>query len=118
MTIVSILTSVLLNCLAQLLIKKGMLAAGEMSVLTMMHSLGTLITNVWLWLAMLSYGISILLWMSVLSKTEVSFAYPFLSIGYVVSAIAGYFFFNESITAVRIAGIVIICLGVVLISRS
>ena len=67
---------------------------------------------------MLCYAISILLWMSVLSKAEVSFAYPFLSVGYVLSAVLGYVFFSESITVIRIAGIVVICIGVILISRS
>ncbi len=118
MNVILILVSVLLNCSAQLLIRKGMLVAGEMSMIGMAHNIGSLITNIWLWLAMICYGISILLWMSVLSKVEVSFAYPFLSIGYVISAIIGYFFFGESLSAIRIAGIVVICFGVVLISRS
>ncbi len=118
MNILLILSSVLLNCSAQLLIRKGMLVAGEMSMGAMAQNIGALATNVWLWLAMLCYGVSILLWMSVLSKVEVSFAYPFLSVGYVISAVVGFFFFGESISAVRIAGIIVICAGVVLISRS
>ena len=76
------------------------------------------VTNVWLWGAMLCYALSILLWMSVLSKVEVSYAYPFLSVGYVVSAVAGYALFNENLSPVRIAGIIVICIGVILISRS
>lgn len=118
MIILLILSSVLLNCGAQLLIRKGMLQIGEMPVSSIFQNMGLLITNVWLWLAMLCYAISILLWMSVLSKAEVSFAYPFLSVGYVLSAVLGYVFFSESITVIRIAGIVVICIGVILISRS
>jgi multidrug transporter EmrE-like cation transporter len=72
----------------------------------------------YLWFAMICYAVSIFLWMVVLSKVEVSYAYPFLSIGYVVASIAGYYFFNESLTPVRIIGIIIICIGVYLISRS
>ena len=67
---------------------------------------------------MICYALSILLWMAVLSKVEVSFAYPFLSIGYVVAAVVGYYFFGESLSVIRIVGIVIICIGVYLISRS
>lgn len=107
MIILLILSSVFLNCGAQLLIRKGMLQVGEMPVSSIFQNAGALITNVWLWLAMLCYGVSILLWMSVLSKAEVSFAYPFLSVGYVLSAVLGYVFFSESITATRIAGIVV-----------
>ncbi len=118
MNIILILLSVLLNCVAQLLIRKGMLIEGEVGMQNMLSHVGSMITNVWLWGAMLCYALSILLWMSVLSKVEVSYAYPFLSVGYVVSAVAGYALFNEDLSPVRIAGIIVICIGVILISRS
>ena len=118
MNIVLILLSVLLNCAAQLLIRKGMLVEGEVGMQNMLSHVGSMITNLWLWGAMLCYALSILLWMSVLSKVEVSYAYPFLSVGYVVSAVAGYALFNENLSPVRIAGIIVICIGVILISRS
>lgn len=116
--IVLILLSVLLNCGAQLCIRKGMLMIGEVGLGGMLTNLGTMITNWWLWLAMFCYAASILLWMSVLSKVEVSFAYPFLSVGYVVAAVAGYCLFNEHLSPMRIVGILVICVGVILISRS
>ena len=118
MNIVLILLSVLLNCAAQLLIRKGMLVEGEVGMQNMLSHVGSMITNLWLWGAVLCYALSILLWMSVLSKVEVSYAYPFLSVGYVVSAVAGYALFNENLSPVRIAGIIVICVGVILISRS
>lgn len=116
--IILILSSVLLNAMAQLLIRKGMLAIGTVDVNNFTQNIGTMVTNLWLWGAMLSYAVSILLWMSVLSKVEVSFAYPFLSIGYIFAAIVGYCFFNEDLSVTRIMGIVVICIGVILISRS
>lgn len=118
MNILLILTSVLLNCAAQLCIRKGMLIIGEVEMSSIVRSLGVMITNLWLWGAMISYAVSILLWIVVLSKVEVSFAYPFLSIGYVVAALVGYYFFGESLSLIRVAGIIIICVGVYLISRS
>lgn len=118
MNILLILISVLLNCAAQLCIRKGMLLVGEVEMTGLLHNLGAMITNLWLWTAMICYAISILMWMAVLSKVEVSFAYPFLSIGYVVAAVVGYCFFNESLSLTRIAGIIVICIGVYLISRS
>ncbi|SCH60497.1 DMT family transporter [uncultured Bacteroides sp.] len=118
MNILLILISVLLNCAAQLCIRKGMLIIGEVEMSSIVRSLGVMITNLWLWGAMISYAVSILLWIVVLSKVEVSFAYPFLSIGYVVAALVGYYFFGESLSLIRVAGIIIICVGVYLISRS
>lgn len=118
MNILLILISVLLNCAAQICIRKGMLIVGEVNMTGILGSLGAMITNVWLWTAMICYAVSILMWMAVLSKVEVSFAYPFLSIGYVVAALVGYCCFGESLTLTRIMGIIVICLGVFLISRS
>ena len=118
MNILLILISVLLNCVAQLCIRKGMLMIGEVGLVGITHHLGTMLTNLWLWLAMFCYAVSILMWMVVLSKVEVSFAYPFLSVGYVVAALVGYYFFGESLTLTRIVGIIVICVGVFLISRS
>ena len=118
MNIILILVSVLLNCTAQLCIRKGMLLVGETGMSNMITNLGVMVTNIWLWGAMICYALSILLWMAVLSKVEVSFAYPFLSIGYVVAAVVGYYFFGESLSVIPIVGLVIICIGVYLISRS
>lgn len=118
MNIVLILVSVLLNCAAQLCIRKGMLLVGEVGMSGLVQNLGSMLMNLWLWAAMFCYAVSILMWMVVLSKVEVSFAYPFLSIGYVVAAVVGYYFFGESLTLTRIMGIIVICIGVYLISRS
>lgn len=113
-----IIGSVLLNCLAQLLMRKGMLVHGEIDGFhSLIGSVPQMLGNLYLWGAMLCYAVSIMMWMLVLSRVEVSYAYPFLSIGYVLSAVAGYLWFQENITPVRVAGIVIICVGVVLISR-
>ncbi len=54
----------------------------------------------------------------VLSKVELSFAYPFLSLAYVAVAVFAYFLFREDINAWRIAGIAFICVGTVLIAQS
>lgn len=119
-TIGIILLSVLLNCAAQICMKSGMLAVGEINggLQGFLAAIPQMVTNVALWGSAACYILSIALWLVVLSKVDVSYAYPFLSIGYVLSAIAGYFLFSEHITPIRIAGIVVICIGVILISRS
>lgn len=119
-TIMIILVSVLLNCAAQLCMKSGMISVGEISggLTGFLSAFPQMITNVTLWISAVCYVVSITLWLVVLSKVDVSYAYPFLSIGYVLSAIAGYFLFFESVTPVRILGILVICVGVIIISRS
>lgn len=118
MNIVLILASVLFNSLAQILIRKGMLGIGEVNVDNFVQNIGLMIANIWLWLAMFSLIVSILLWIQVLSKVEVSFAYPFNSVGYVLTTITCHYLFGESLSVLRICGMLVICVGVFLISRS
>lgn len=118
MNLCLIIISVLLNCLAQLFMRKGMLCIGEVGISNIFSSIVPILTNLWLWGALFSYAVSIVMWLVVLSRVQVSYAYPFLSIGYIFAAIAGYYFFNENLDIYRISGILVICLGVFLISRS
>ena len=73
MNTILILVSVLLNCLAQILMRKGMLVNGEIGEINkFVSSIPDMLTNLYLWGAMICYAISILVWMVVLSKVEVS----------------------------------------------
>ena len=53
----------------------------------------------------------------VLSKVELSFAYPFLSLAYVAVAVASWWLFAEDLNAWRVGGIALICAGTVLIAH-
>ena len=115
-----ILTGVFLNAFAQLFLKKGMMSIGHFE-----FSLGNAIpigwqaaTNIAIILGLICYVISVVVWMLVLSRVEVSYAYPFLSVGYIVTTIIGYAYFNEDITVYRLMGVALICCGVVLVARS
>ena len=116
--ILLILSSVFLNASAQILMRKGMLILGEVSISSLVKTLPQMITNVWLWLSLFCYGVSIITWMLVLSRVEVSFAYPFLGIAFVLVTILGYLLFKENLTFIRVIGIILICIGVFFISRS
>jgi len=48
----------------------------------------------------------------------VSYAYPLISLGYVFTAILAWVLIGEALTTTRMAGILIICLGVFLVARS
>lgn len=113
-----ILASVLMNCSAQIFMRQGMIKIGEIGITELFSHALTLICNIWLWASLFCYAISILLWIVVVSRVEISYAYPFLSIGYVVVAIAGYVLFGENLNMYRISGILVICFGVFLVSRS
>ena len=84
--------SVVMNCAAQLLMRKGMLKIGEMNISEIFSHLGLMVCNIWLWMAVLCFGASILSWLVVLSRFEVSFAYPISSIRYILRLRPGMFY--------------------------
>ena len=64
------------------------------------------------------YALSVFVWILGLSRVPVSVAYPLLSVGYVVNAIAAHFLFGEAVTSTRWLGIGFIVVGVTLVARS
>lgn len=63
------------------------------------------------------YGLGALVWLSVLAHWDVSKAYPLVGLGFVGTLLIGYLL-GEHVTAVRLIGVMLICCGVVLVSRS
>lgn len=115
-----IILSVIINTAAQLLLKLGMDRIGHFSI--SWHQLPNLLwqvcLNPYIVLGMFCYVASVGSWLIVLSRSDVSYAYPMVSLGYILTAIAGYYFFQEALSLSRIAGILVIMLGVYLITRS
>ena len=64
------------------------------------------------------YGISLVVWIIGLSRTDVTIAYPMLSLGYVVSAFGAWMFLGEVIPPARLVAIGLIMIGVVLLART
>jgi len=115
-----IFVDVILNVVGQLSLKYGMSQFGNFSL-----SLSTLppiflkaATNFNVLLGLVCYGLGFLVWLIVLSKAEVSYAYPLISLGYVFTAILARAMFGEAVSFTRMAGILVTCLGVFLIARS
>ena len=115
-----ILAGVSLNAMAQLCIKQGMRAIGAFAFsLENLMPVGLKVAlNPYILGGMACYALSIIFWIMVLSRVDVSYAYPLLSVGYIVTALAGKGLFGEMLGLYRWAGIIVICLGVFLISRS
>jgi len=115
-----VLTGVLLNAAAQLLLKAGTNAVGHfafdldniipagLKLALEPHILGGLGC----------YVVSVVVWIMALSRVPVSIAYPMLSIGYVVNALVAWQWFGEALAAQKMAGIGFIIVGVYLVARS
>ena len=115
-----ILAGVLLNAAAQLLLKAGTNALGVITP-TISNALplaDSIATNPHFLGGFACYGVSVLVWILALSRVPVSIAYPMLSIGYVVNALAASYLFGEALTSGRWLGISCIIVGVVLLARS
>ena len=69
-------------------------------------------------LGFLFYGLSAALWLIVLTRADLSYAYPLLSMGYVIVVVLSRVFFQEAVTPMRFLGTLVVCLGVFLISRT
>ena len=119
-TLLYILTGVLLNAVAQLALKAatrriGVLVPEDGALLDMGLRIAA---QPAVWAGLLCYALSVLCWIVALSRTDVSLAYPFLSIGYVITALAAWQLFGESLSAQRLSAIGLICAGVILLYRS
>ena len=115
-----VLTGVALNAGAQLLLKAGSRAISdvEFSLANGWTLAERIALNPPIVIGLACYGISVVFWILALSRVDVSIAYPMLSIGYIVSALAGWLLFAEALSAARVAGIGVIIVGVWLVARS
>ena len=115
-----ILLDVALNVVGQLSLKFGMSKMGNFSV--SLPSLASVFAraavNPYIILGVLCYGTGFLVWLVVLAKAEVSYAYPMISLGYVFTAILAWQLLGEHVTIFRFMGILVTCLGVFIIARS
>lgn len=114
-----ILISVILNACAQILLKIGAsaLKSGDFSN-GPMQIVKNACFEYHIWGGLLCYGFSIIVWIYALSRVDVSTAYPLLSIGFILSAMAAWLFLNEPIGISKISGILLITIGVILISAN
>jgi multidrug transporter EmrE-like cation transporter len=115
-----ILTGVLLNAAAQLLLKAGTNAVGhfEFHASNIVPIGMKLAFQPYIMGGMACYAVSLVVWIMALSRVPVSIAYPMLSIGYVINAFVAWQWFGEALAAQKLLGIGFIVLGVILVTRS
>lgn len=111
---------VLLGVAGQLSLKHGMGSVGRFvpEVSQMVSTFARAFSNPFVVSGFFLYGISSLVWMVILSRVPLSLAYPMISIGYVLVVVLSKVILKEDVSAVRFAGTLVICAGVVLVSRS
>ncbi|HET7306325.1 MAG TPA: SMR family transporter [Gammaproteobacteria bacterium] len=115
-----ILAGVLLNAFAQFLLKAGVNRMGAIGLnwSALVQAGWHLALEPYIYGGLGCYVISVVVWILALSRVPVSMAYPMLSIGYVVTAVAAWAFLGETVTPLRLVGIGIIIVGVFIVARS
>ncbi|HEX9123966.1 MAG TPA: multidrug resistance protein [Actinomycetota bacterium] len=120
MLIALILLSVTLAALAQLTLKHGMNQVTSRTGVLQANgeSLRSVITTAAVWGGLFLFGLSAVVWLGVLSRTSLSFAYPFAALTYVLILLFDRFVLDETVPPLRWAGVAFIAIGIFLISRT
>ena len=119
-TLTCILLSTVLGVGGQLLLKRGMTLLGEQSLSPAgLVSVGArMALSPWVILGIMVYVSGTFFWLIALSRVELSFAYPFASLSYVLILASSWLFLGETMNVLRLMGVVAICVGVLIISLS
>lgn len=118
-----ILVSVTLSAVAQLTLKHGInqVTAHGAQPLSLKDPAGAaarVASNIGIWLGLLTFGVSAVVWLVVLSRASLSFAYPFASLTYVIILMFDRYVLGQQITGLRYGGVALIVAGIVLVSRT
>jgi drug/metabolite transporter (DMT)-like permease len=122
MLIPLILLSIAVAAVAQLSLKHGMnrvaddLAPSTFSLSGV--SLRALVAEPFVWAGLILFGLSALVWLVVLSRASLSFAYPFAALTYVLILVFDRFALDETVPPLRWAGVAFIVVGIFLVSRT
>jgi drug/metabolite transporter (DMT)-like permease len=120
MTIGLILVSVTLAAIAQVTLKIGVnhVTDANGGELALNGDALKQIASTWLvWLGIGIFGLSAVLWIFALSRTSLSFAYPFAALGYVLIVAASILFLHEHVPVLGWIGVGFIVVGILLIAK-
>ena len=110
--IVVALFSIVLGATGQFLFRLGMMHYGKETVTGIWRQLGSIILTPAIFLGFVCFGVSSILWLVVISRWELSYAYPLVAFGYVIAILYGTFLLHENLTLAKILGSCLILAGI------
>lgn len=116
-----IVVCILAGSAGQIFWKQGMAGMGKISNISDLLQakvVWKIFTNTYIIFGLILYAIAVFLWLGAMSSLDVSYMYPLLSLGYVLTAILSFILIGENITLLRWAGIVLIIVGCFFITKS
>lgn len=116
-----ILISVAISACAQIALKAGMASPSVQQAIEegglRVSALVQISLNPYVILGLFLYFSSAAVWLFVLARVQVSFAYPFVALGFVMTALLGKFFFNDTFSMPKIIGSFLVVAGVLVMAR-
>lgn len=113
---------VVISTFAQLVLKSGankiQATVASMDGQESLFTQALALANAHILVGLLMYAVGAMGWILVLTRVEVSSAYPLISLGFVLTLIFGHLVFGESINSSKLAGTAIIIVGCALIARA
>ncbi|MBN1884622.1 MAG: EamA family transporter [Candidatus Krumholzibacteriota bacterium] len=113
-----IVLTVCLNTTGQFLMKAGINRIGKIDLHNLVDSFGRVVVSPFVLGGFGTYAISAVLWIIILSRTELGWAFPMVSLSYVITVLVGPVLLNETFSYQRFIGVLVICVGVYLVSRT
>jgi multidrug transporter EmrE-like cation transporter len=112
-----VVLGVVLNVGAQMALKMAGKGAGELNLSAIINDPVRWLLHPWFVLSLVLYAVSVINWLIVLTRVPLSVAYPMSSLGFILTFVAGVWWFGEPWSAIRLVGLVVIIAGVILITR-
>jgi multidrug transporter EmrE-like cation transporter len=118
-SVVALILAVACNAAAQIVLKQG---ADRLKLVSDRGGfdkvLGVLTEAPQIPIGAALYGVSFVLYVYVLSRRDLSWAYPMAAVGYAAVLVLSWVVLKEDIGPVRLAGTLVICIGVALVART
>jgi drug/metabolite transporter (DMT)-like permease len=115
--LILIVITVCLNTTGQFMMKAGINKIGKIELSRFFDYVPRVVTSGFVLGGFFAYAVSAALWIVILSRAELSWAFPMVSLSYVLTAILSPLLLGESFSVQRFIGILVICLGVFIVCR-
>ena len=112
------LVSIVLGASGQFLFRLGMMQYGKVTMSGIWRQLGSIILTPAIFMGFICFGVSSILWLVVISRWELSYAYPLVALGYVIAILYGTLLLHETLTLTKIIAGCLILVGISVLGLS
>lgn len=119
--LLTIVASVLLSAISQILLKSGMVSNGVRRAIAegdLLAIVTAVVTTPNILVGFMCFGLSVLIWLMVLAHTPLSTAYPFVALGIALTVAAGAVIFAEPLSLQKIVGVAVIIIGILTVASA